>query len=113
MKVKSVDSSAKWEEINKCAICMCEVFDEPLIEKEEDALNTLTAYQEKLHKQVEEKGGLGPDYQAVALPDCMGSHCFHKDCLQNQLDNTEGDYIKCAVWRSPTVFELGRCPTES
>ena len=37
MKVKSQDESAKWEEINKCAICMCEVFDEIQIDKKDDA----------------------------------------------------------------------------
>ena len=33
ISVKSQDYSAKWDEINKCAICMCELFDDIGVEQ--------------------------------------------------------------------------------
>ena len=45
--VRAQDSSAKWNDINKCALCMCELFDIEIDDNETD--------KDKIHKQTMEK----------------------------------------------------------
>jgi len=35
VSVKAQDPSAKWHEINKCSICMCELYDDIITDEEE------------------------------------------------------------------------------
>ena len=52
--VKSQDHSAKWCEINKCSICLCEVFDDIEVPEEEEKNHDKTkVYQEIMKKLVE------------------------------------------------------------
>jgi len=46
--VKAQDYSAKWDEINKCPVCLCELFDD--IEIDEDEKD-----QAKVHRDLMEK----------------------------------------------------------
>jgi hypothetical protein len=35
LDIKSVDNSAKWNEINKCSLCLCELYDD-IIDNEDE-----------------------------------------------------------------------------
>ena len=48
ISVKSQDSSAKWHEINKCPICMCELFDD--IETNEEETDPKKMHEETMQK---------------------------------------------------------------
>lgn len=52
--VKSQDHSAKWYEINKCSICLCEVYDGIEVpEEEEKGHDKIKVYQQIMKKLVE------------------------------------------------------------
>ena len=46
----------------------------------------------------------------VILPECKGTHCFHKGCLVNQKNSTNGDYIKCAICETTYGERIGDMP---
>ena len=52
--VKSQDFSAQWHEINKCSICLCEVYDDITVpEEEEKGHDAVKIYTELMKKLVE------------------------------------------------------------
>ena len=52
ISVKAVDYSAKWEEVNKCPLCLCELFDDIEVdENEKDQGKVHSDLMEKLRKK--------------------------------------------------------------
>ena len=91
--VRNQDAGAKWHEINKCSICQCELYDDIMINEDEEDLqkmhdetikNLLKAEKIlEIDAEMKEAGlNLGTQsYGAMALYKCCGTHLFHKDCL--------------------------------
>lgn len=54
------------------------------------------------------------DYQVIILPKCKGIHLYHKECLLQQLNsssnNTNGEFIKCAVCETTYGKRVGEMP---
>jgi len=101
MKVRAKDASAKWHEINKCAICQCELYEIETNEEETDAEKMHAETMEKVSKAHDEFKKTGPS-GIVGLGNCKGIHLFHKECLIHQYKNSGGSesdnhFIKCAV----------------
>ena len=76
---KRLDSTCKWEEINTCSLCMCELFEGIDDSTELSLLQSIHHQQRKLLDALSRGEAL--DHEVVALPKCNGVHLYHKDCL--------------------------------
>lgn len=52
ISVKSKDYSAKWTQINRCSICMCEIFDDIEIDEEQEDKNPKAAHETLMGKLI-------------------------------------------------------------
>jgi hypothetical protein len=62
MQVKSQDAGATWHEINKCTICLCELFDD--VETNEEETDSVIAHNEVMSKLRDEQMKLLANMQA-------------------------------------------------
>ena len=71
------------EDEENCPICMCELYDniQSLTE---------TQIQELTHKQMTQQLPI----EVVKMSKCLAEHCFHKECLERQLNGQNS--LRCA-----------------